>query len=262
MHLVIYGIFAFLFVFVVELALTSVGEVDPDAEQLHYTMFAPFIPTNVTDEAKVVAESVAAIKVELADNVGYGSGFIVEDGVVATAAHVIDHENIIGITVFCNEREVEGTVIVSMPERDVALLAADCTGAPATYDLAAPDVDMRLLISGYDFERDQSRGGSITAAVQFTSQTSPIPTAMLTSAKISDEQDGGARELVEKMEAADSPPLIAIAGAIDPGNSGSPVFSFTGEIVGMVVISDMGRNRSFFVPAESILIAMIAAATP
>ncbi|MFC1703112.1 serine protease [Patescibacteria group bacterium] len=181
------------------------------------------------------------------------------DGVVATAAHVVEHEGYSPITVFCNGREVEATVIISQPERDVALLAADCTGPALQFHLGKLEVDHKLLISGYNFETGTTGGSRVTTAIQFHIVSSPIPSAILTADKIPDDSDMGAKALVQKMEEADSPLLLAVTGTIERGNSGSPVFTKDGAIVGMAVIFDGTHNRTFMVPAESIFLAMIAA---
>ncbi len=258
LHLCIHALLAFLFVLFVDALTQPFGLVGDDAPQ-DYSMFLPFIPPNIPDGARPVAESITAISVKLEDDVGHGTGFVVRDGVVATAAHVVEHEGDATFTVFCNDREVEAEVLITMPERDVALLSADCTGPQLAFFLGELDVDVALIITGFDFEMELSNGAFVTMVTQYYVQSSPIPTAELTTAKIPDDKDMGAKKIIMRMEKADSPKLIGITGAIDPGNSGSPVFTRSGVIVGMAIIFDQEHNRTFIVPAESIFFAMLMA---
>lgn len=259
-HLCIYAFFAFLFVYIVDISTSPINVVDLETEPQKYSIFTPFIPPEIEGNARVISEGVTAIRLDFTDSAGFGTGFVVKNGVVATAAHVVEGSDSARISVYCNEREVPATVIISMPERDVALLSADCTGPPLIYYLGKPDVDMMLIISGYDFDTRLMSVGFVTSVMQFHMQASPIPTARLTTDGIpDDEEDISAKELVRRMEDADSPPLLAITGSIDRGNSGSPVFTRDGVIIGMVVIFDSGHNRTFIVPAESIFFVMLIA---
>lgn len=258
-HLCIYGIAALLFVSLVGILAPAIDNIELIGEMRHDSIFVPYIPPELEDDARTVSEGVVAISLAVEDGVAFGSGFVVKDGVVATAAHVVENMDDASITVFCNERKVEATIILSMPERDVALLAADCTGPLHSYYIGELDVDLMLVVSGYGFESDVTSAGIMTSGVQFHRMASPIPTARLTTDKISDDSDRGAKAVVQRMEDAGSPLLLAITGSIDVGNSGSPVFTKTGVIVGMAVIFDAGHNRTFIVPAESIFIAMLTA---
>lgn len=258
-HLCIYGIAAFLFVSLVDILTPPLDEVGLIKEIPRASIFVPYIPPEIEGGARMVSEGIVAISLATEDDVVFGTGFVVKDGVIATAAHIVEGMGNAPITVFCNEREVDAVVIVSMPARDVALLAADCTGPLLRYYIGELDIDLILIISGYDFDSNITSTGILTSVIQFHIMASPIPTARLTADKLSDDDSKDAKALVQRMEDADSPPLLAITGTLDQGNSGSPVFTKTGMIIGMVVIFDSTHNRTFIVPAESIFIAMLIA---
>lgn len=258
-RLCIYGIAAFLFVSLVDFLTPPLGEVGLIGKPRHVSIFVPYIPPDLEGDARTVSEGVVAISFVVEDGVAFGTGFVVKDGVIATAAHVVEDKGEAPIIVFCNERKVEATIIISMPERDVALLAADCTGPLLKYYLGELDVDLMLIVSGYNFDSDITSTGIMTSGTQFHHTASPIPTAELTTDKFPDGNDMGTKTIVRQMEDAGSPPLLAITGSIDRGNSGSPVFTYTGVVIGMAVIFDSAHNRTFIIPAESIFIAMLTA---
>ena len=157
---------------------------------------------------------------------GEGSGFIVrDDGLILTNAHVVREAR--HIVVKLKDRREFPAVVVGMDERtDVAVLAIEAQGLP-TVNIGR-DADLQVgqwvlaIGSPYGFEHSVSAG-----VVSARQRTLPGPQNV---------------------------PLIQTDVAVNPGNSGGPLFNAQGEVVGInsAIYSGTGgyQGLSFAIPID------------
>ncbi len=157
---------------------------------------------------------------------GLGSGFIVDpDGVILTNAHVVRDAKEVTVKL-TDRREFRAKVLGSDPATDVAVLRIDAHGLPTVPLGKASDLkvgDWVLAIgSPFGFEN------SVTAGV--------------VSAKGRSLPDDG------------FVPFIQTDVAVNPGNSGGPLFNTRGEVVGInsQIFSRTGgyQGLSFAIPID------------
>ncbi|TCO83652.1 serine protease Do [Plasticicumulans lactativorans] len=157
---------------------------------------------------------------------GLGSGFIVDaDGVILTNAHVVDGATEVRVKL-TDQREFPAKVIGSDRQTDVAVLRIDAHGLPTVNlgDAADTHVGEWVLAIGspYGFEN------TVTAGI--------------VSAK--------SRQLPDETYV----PFIQTDVAVNPGNSGGPLFNLKGEVIGInsQIYSRTGgyQGLSFAVPID------------
>ncbi|TCJ15280.1 DegQ family serine endoprotease [Parasulfuritortus cantonensis] len=155
-----------------------------------------------------------------------GSGFIVSpDGIVLTNAHVVDASDEVTVRL-TDKREFKAKVIGYDKPADVAVLRINAKGLPAVRlgDPAKLNVGEWVLAIGSPFGFDNS------------------VTAGIVSAK--------ARALPDENYV----PFIQTDVAVNPGNSGGPLFNMKGEVVGInsQIYSRSGgyQGLSFAIPID------------
>lgn len=136
---------------------------------------------------------------------GFGSGFVLsEDGFIVTNAHVIKGASAIRIGL-PDRREFDAVVIGSDPRTDVALLKVDATGLP-TLKMGDSDqlkVGQWVLAIGSPFGFEYTATQGIVSAL-----TRSLPNENYV-------------------------PFIQTDVAVNPGNSGGPLFDLDGNVVGV-----------------------------
>ncbi len=156
---------------------------------------------------------------------GQGSGFIMSgDGYVITNAHVVAKADEVTVTL-TDKREFKAKVIGSDERTDIAVLKIDATGLP------------KVSIG----DSDKVRVGEWVLAIGSPFGFENTVTAGIVSAK--------ARESREALT-----PFIQTDVAVNPGNSGGPLFNLRGEVVGVnsQIFSGNGGylGISFAIPAN------------
>ena len=141
------------------------------------------------------------------DRLQSGSGsafFISSDGYLITNHHVVEDADSITVTL-SDRREIDAKLIGSDKRTDIALLKIEGSGYPALKlgNSDALRVGQLVLAIGSPFGFDYSASSGIVSA---------------TSRNISSEQ---------------SVPFIQTDVALNPGNSGGPLFNANGEVVGV-----------------------------
>ena len=155
---------------------------------------------------------------------GFGSGFIIsEDGYVITNAHVVD--NATEITVgLQNQHQYDAELVGSDPTTDIAVLKLDATGLPT----------VRLGDS------DNLKTGQWVLAIGSPFGFEHTATQGIVSA------------LARSLPADTYVPFIQTDVAVNPGNSGGPLFNTQGEVVGVnsQIFSRSGgyQGLSFSIP--------------
>ena len=136
---------------------------------------------------------------------GTGSGFVVDpDGVIVTNAHVVADADEVMVRL-TDGREFKAKVLGSDRTTDIAVLKIDAAGLPAV-KVGNPDA---------------TRVGEWVVAIGAPFGLENTVTAGIVSAK-SRSLPGGA-----------AVPFIQTDAAVNPGNSGGPLFNLKGEVIGV-----------------------------
>ena len=136
-------------------------------------------------------------------DLGLGSGFIIStDGYVITNAHVVQDADEVNVTL-TDKREFKARVIGTDDRTDVAVLKIDATGLP------------KVNVG----DSDKVRVGEWVLAIGSPFGFENTVTAGIVSAK--------------SREAGNFVPLIQTDAAVNPGNSGGPLFNINGEVIGI-----------------------------
>jgi serine protease Do len=157
---------------------------------------------------------------------GVGSGFIVSpDGLILTNAHVV--EGAAEVTVkLTDKREFNAKVVGADPQTDIAVLRIDARDLPVAKLGDAKDVRVGEWVvaigSPYGFENTVTAG-----IVSATARALPDGTYV---------------------------PFIQTDVAVNPGNSGGPLFNLKGEVIGVnaQIVSGTGgyQGLSFAIPVD------------
>ena len=160
---------------------------------------------------------------------GMGSGFILrEDGIVLTNAHVIDGADEVTVKLI-DKREFKAKVLGQDKMSDVAVLKIDAKGLPTLKigNSANTRVGEWVLAIGSPFGFENSATAGIVSAV---SRSLPDDNYV---------------------------PFIQTDVAVNPGNSGGPLFNMAGEVIGInsQIYSRSGgyQGLSFAIPIEVVM---------
>ncbi len=190
--------------------------------------------------AEIVARwepSVALVK----GHASSGTGFIVKPGIVVTNFHVIGEEFISSLEVRfpsapANQQgPFPAELLFEDPKRDLAFLAVST-------DLAAMDV-----APSYAFKK----GEDIT---------------VIGNPGLGDEvvlENAISRGVMSSKTVVDGMNYLQMNMAVNPGNSGGPVFDSTGRVIGVVTLkSTKAEAMAFCVPAEDLHTALAKVGSP
>jgi serine protease Do len=160
---------------------------------------------------------------------GVGSGFIVSaDGYILTNTHVVDNATRVTVRL-TDRREFQAKVIGSDDKSDVALLKIDAKNLP-TVRIGDPS---------------KLRPGEWVVAIGSPFNFSNSVTAGIVSALGREVRGGSAYNYVN---------FIQTDVAVNPGNSGGPLFNMNGEVVGInsQIYSNTGSyaGLSFAIPID------------
>lgn len=201
---------------------------------------------------KTTAGQTVAVRVHDGSGTWYGSGFVVRSGLVVSAAHVLDHvHGDYELSVICNGDEVPGKVLGMDRDRDVVAIAAACKGMRREFDQRPLKVNETVYLSGYTYTFAFKRIIGVVAD-RYVHQSSPLPDAKLTELQAWELPPDITAQLAG-MKRRNLMRHVAVTGVAIPGHSGSVVVNEDGAIVGMVVIRDPARGRSFIIPARLIV---------
>ena len=214
---------------------------DIDAAVLH-TLDSNVLPSAAAKAFEIVQQSVVRVrrlehlKDEEDDRVrGIGSGVVIVDkGVILTNLHVVHGAEHIQV-VFADGTESDATVIGLQPENDLAVLQAK----------TIPD---DLVPATLRSTRDLSMGDEVIA-VGFPFGIGPSVSAGVVSGLKREYRSPEGKRLLTN--------LIQFDAAANPGNSGGPLATMDGEVVGIVTAilnpSDQGVfiGIGFAVPIEN-----------
>ncbi len=193
---------------------------------------APDVPLTTAQIVARCEPSVAFIK----GKVSSGTGFLVRSGVVATNAHVIDHEFLSVLEVRFPSGPVgqQGPSRVELlyedTKRDLALLAVKCGLPPLEI---APSY---RFVKGEDITVIGNPG---------------LGEEMVLENAIS-------RGVMSSRTVIDGLNYLQLSIAINPGNSGGPVFDSVGRVIGVATLkSTKAESLAFCIPVEDVHAALI-----
>lgn len=158
----------------------------------------------------------------LAAEEGVGSGVLISsDGDIMTAAHVVHNSDAVLIT-FSDGHVARGQVISSDPMTDLALVRVRDVSANAVIATLGDSDDVR--VGSRVFVVGSPRGMSHTLTVGHISARREAPTEF--------------RGLVDVE-------VFQTDAAVNPGNSGGPLFNMQGEVIGIVsyIVTQSGGNE-------------------
>jgi S1-C subfamily serine protease len=227
------GLIALLFFMhgVITSAPRQITQQDIDAAVLH-TLEANTFPSAAAKAYEVIRPSVVRVRGLGPDKAGVkdieksvGTGVVIVDkGTILTSLHVVLGAKRVQV-IFADGLETDATIIGARPEHDLAVLQAqtipdDLSAATmrSTADLAVGD---RVIAVGFPF----GIGPSATAGVV----------------------SGFGREYLSPEGKRLLTNLIQFDAAVNPGNSGGPLVTTEGDVVGIVTGILNPTNQRFFV---------------
>ena len=162
-----------------------------------------------------------------------GTVFVVGRGLLMTAAHVVNGTS--RLEVLTEQGEVDATVVACDPEHDVAVLSADVDGRPLAFAESAEHGDDAAAI-GFPLNGDLT----------------------ITPVRVRDRQDFQAADINGKGRYESD--VYAVRGRIHHGNSGGPVVTPDGRVLGVVVAYSRTSRDTAYVNTASQVAATLAAA--
>ncbi|MFP3882093.1 MAG: S1C family serine protease [Actinomycetota bacterium] len=198
---------------------TAPEEVDVTAPQVEGDTV---IEEPVAETAEVILPSVVHIQVS---GGGVGSGVVYGDGLVMTAAHVVQDSESVGVR-FSDGEQVTGEVLGTAGDIDIAVIEVDREGlTPATFATEKPRVGQTAIAVGSPWGLEATVTAGIVSAVDQTN------CSLNTCAS-----------------------MVQTDAAINPGNSGGPLVDREGRVIG-INVSIVTSTRSnagvgFAVPAD------------
>lgn len=198
-------------------APSALTQADIDAAVMH-TLTHETLPSPAAAAYEKIAPSVVRVRDLATDEndkdveTGVGTGVVIVDkGIILTNLHVVLGAKKVGV-VFADGTESEATVVGAQPENDLAVLQAktlpdDLQAATmrSTADLLPGD---RVIAVGFPFGIGPSVSDGVVSGLR-REYRSPEGKRLLTN-------------------------LIQFDAAANPGNSGGPLVTMDGEVVGIV----------------------------
>ena len=171
-----------------------------------------------------VAEALLPSMVQISLGGGLGSGFVYEDGLVMTAAHVVEGAQTVSVR-FADGSLRDGTVVGTDPAHDIAVVGVDTEGIP----VAQLALDEELEVGQLAVALGSPWGLSQTVTAGVVSAVSR-PVLDVNSAQV----------------------LIQTDAPINPGNSGGALADREGRVIGVniEIFTTTGSNSGvgFAVP--------------
>jgi S1-C subfamily serine protease len=182
----------------------------------------------VADSAEVILPSVVYIQTQS----GVGSGVVYDQGLIMTAAHVVEGSDTVRVR-FTDGTQVAGTVLgTAGPDVDIAVIEVDRDDlTPATFVTEKPRVGQMAVAVGSPWGLESTVTAGIVSAIDQTNCTFLPGAEQVTCAA-----------------------MVQTDAAINPGNSGGPLVDRSGHVLGINVsiFTDSGANDGvgFAVPAD------------
>ncbi|HYY08238.1 MAG TPA: trypsin-like peptidase domain-containing protein [Actinomycetota bacterium] len=166
------------------------------------------------------------------DGKAVGTGFVVRsDGFVLTNHHVIDGASSVSVTLPRGD-DVSARVVADDPDHDLAVLKVDATGLPALSLGTSKDLALGESVVAIGFALDLSGGPTVTSGIVSSLDRS-----------IDVQSSDGAPKTYRG--------LLQTDAALNHGNSGGPLLTLDGRVVGVNVAGgDNAENIGFAIPID------------
>lgn len=178
-----------------ETAEATTPVIDPVERELATQPPVTLARDGTVESAQLVAELLGPSVVQIENGDGIGSGVIYRDGLVLTNQHVIGAADTVGI-VLSDGRELEGTVVGTEPNVDVAVIDLGPNLGLPVAELASGErvqVGQTAIAIGSPFRLQQTVTEGIVSAVDRPIRSGQFYTAMIqTDASINPGNSGGA----------------------------------------------------------------------
>lgn len=183
------------------------------------------LPDENSEPVAAAAEVILPSVVHIQTASGVGSGVVYDDGLIITAAHVVEGSDTVRVR-FTDGEQVNGTVLGAAPEVDIAVIQVEKDDVvPATFATEKPKVGQMAVAVGSPWGLASTVTAGIISAV---------------------DQTNCSRNTCASMLQTDA--------AINPGNSGGALVNREGHVVGINVsiFTETGANDGvgFAVPAD------------
>jgi serine protease Do len=164
-----------------------------------------------------------------------GTGFVVRsDGFVLTNQHVIEGASSVAVTTASGDVYPAG-VIVEDADHDLAVLKIDATGLPALTLGESDTLAMGDTVVAIGFALDLSGGPTVTSG---------ILSSLDRTIDVGDSAGGGSS--VRRYDG-----LLQTDAALNHGNSGGPLLTLDGRVIGVNVAGgDAVENIGFAIPID------------
>jgi S1-C subfamily serine protease len=171
-----------------------------------------------------VSSGVLRIRATTCDGTGAGSGFLIADDKVATAAHVVDEAVAIAV------------------QEGAKTFSARVSGIDKHHDLAILDLDGPVDAHVFSLAADDPSPGTQVAAIGYPLD-GPLSIGV---GSVSGLHRSG------ELEGTEVEGLLQTDADINPGNSGGPLVDLDGQVVGVVsAINPNARGIAFAVEASA-----------
>lgn len=215
---------------------TSSPEVVPDASVLASTTGDEPIVDVVAQSLPSIATVTSTVQTltpfGARDRESVGTGFVVgRGGVVLTNEHVVDGASAITVTLSSGERR-PATIVAEDPEHDLALLDVDGGELPALPLGSSDGLEMGETVVAIGHALDLAGGPTVTSGI-----VSSLDRAI-------DVRDATGIRSYEG--------LLQTDAALNHGNSGGPLLTLDGSVVGVNVAGGEGvENIGFAIPIDA-----------
>ena len=200
----------------------------PGSEESREALLLDAYSRTLTDVVERVGPSVIRIDVKRGGrNAGSGSGVIVSsDGLALTNSHVVQGARVVSLTTL-DGRELQARVLGDDPDTDLALLRVE---------------EDALLPAARLGDSSKLRRGQIAIAIGNPLGFDATVTAGVISALGRTLQSRGGRMIED---------VVQTDAALNPGNSGGPLVSSAGEIIGINTAVIVGAQGICFAVASN-----------
>lgn len=201
---------------VADVAQSTTTDATDDGKIIYVREDVDGINLTPTEIYSACAPSVVSIRATSSSAEGIGTGFVfASDGYIATASHVVSGMDSISV-IFSDGKNYSASLIGADEKSDIALLKIDAT------DLTAAKIgDSSSLLIG-----EEIIAIGTPASLEFSGTMTRGDISFCNRQLFVYDNDSGALE--KKMF------LIQTSAALNPGNSGGPIFNLRGEVVGIV----------------------------